>query len=175
MSDEKGGVTPVFMTKPVYNEAKSKEAGRAIFDEIEMVEVWIAGDRLNRPRFAVEDEHKKRWPREYEAFKKGVKISTSGTPLEHWPRMTVGKVAELKALGIPTVDALAEMSDANLGNLGMGARELREEARSFLQQAAGTADVGKMAATIAELQAKIERMEARGLKDELKKKVKKAA
>lgn len=175
MSNDKGGVTPLFMTKPIYNEAKSKEAGRPIFDEVEIVEVWFSGDRTNRPRFEVTDEHRDRWPKEYAAFKSGSKISDSGTPLEHWPQMTVGKVAELKALGILTVEALAQMPDGNLGNLGMKARELREQARSYLQNAAGTADVQKMAATIAELQAKIERMEAAGYTDEKPKGRRKAA
>jgi hypothetical protein len=168
MSDDKGGVTPLFKIQAVYNEAKSKEAGRPMFDEVEMVEVWFAGDRLQRPCFEVTDEHRERWPKEYEAFKSGRTIAESGTPLEHWPRMTVGKVAELKALGIQTVEALAQMPDGNLTNLGMKARELREEARSYLQAAAGTADTTKMAATIAELQAKIERMEKAGFVDEAK-------
>lgn len=175
MSDDKGGVTPLFKTQAVYNEAKSKEAGRPVFDEIEMVEVWFAGDRLQRPCFEVTDEHRNRWPKEYEAFKSGMTVSESGTPLEHWPRMTVGKVAELKALGILTVEGLAQMPDRNLANLGMKGRELREEARSFLAAAAGTADVTKMAATIAELEAKIERMEAAGYADTKPKGRRKAA
>jgi hypothetical protein len=175
MSDDKGGVTPLFKKQAVYNEAKSKDAGRAMFDEVEMVEVWFAGDRLQRPCFEVTDEHRERWPKEYEAFKAGNTISDSGTPLEHWPRMTVGKVAELKALGILTVEALSQMPDRNIASLGMNGRPLREEARSFLEQAAGTADVQKMASTIAELSAKIERMEAAGYKDEKPKGRRKAA
>ena len=175
MSDDKGGVTPVFKTVAVYNEAKSKDAGRPIFDDIEIVEVWFAGDRNQRPCFEVTDEHRERWPKEYEAFKSGHKISDSGTPLEHWPRMTVGKVAELKQLGILTVEALAQMPDRNVASLGMNGRALREEARSYLQQAAGTADVQKMASTIAELQAKIERMEAAGYAEEKPKGRRKAA
>lgn len=174
MSEEKGGVTPLFKTMPVYNELKSKDAGRPIFDEVEMVEVWFSGDRTNRPRFEVTDEHRERWPKEYEAFKSGVKISDSGTPLEHWPQMTVGKVMELKALGVPTVEALAGMPDGNLTNLGPKARELREQARTYLQNAAGNADTSKMAAEIETLKAKIERMGAAGF-TEAKPKKKKAA
>lgn len=175
MSEDKGGVTPLFMTKPVYNEIKSKESGRPIFDEVEMVECWFSGSRTDRPRFEVTDEHRERWPKEYAAFKSGSKTAESGTPLEHWPQMTVGKVMELKALGVLSVESLAAMPDANLGNLGPKARELREQARTYLQNAAGNADTSKMAAEIESLKAKIERMEAAGFKDEKPKGRRKAA
>jgi len=34
----------------------------------------------------------------------------------------------LKTLNIHTVEALAQVSDTNLGNIGMGARDLRDKA-----------------------------------------------
>lgn len=164
MSDqERGGVVPQFFKTAVENPAKSKKEGRPIFDEVEMVRVFFAGDKNQRPCFVVDDEHRKRWPKEYEAFKKGEEFAASGTPLEKWPQMTTAKVAELKALGIFSVENLAEVPDGNLGALGMGAREWREKARAFIKLGKDTAIVSEQAQEIAVLKEQVARLlEAQG-------------
>ena len=62
---------PVFFTEAVRMDFKSKQAGRDIFEDREFVRILIPGDRRSAPVEPVGDEHKKRWPREYEAFKAG--------------------------------------------------------------------------------------------------------
>lgn len=123
---------PVFKMVPVENKAKSREAGRPIYEEREYVEIIIPGSRNERPVRRVQDEDKERWPREYAAFKRNQEETQEGTPLEQWPRMTRSRVHELKAVGVFSVEDLAALSDQNLANVGPDARELRDNAKAFL-------------------------------------------
>ena len=81
-SENEKGIFPRFYMRPVQNKFKSKEEGRAIFEDIEYVEVIIAGDKNNKPHFKVTDEHKQRWPKQYEKFKAGQEQIPDGTRLE---------------------------------------------------------------------------------------------
>ncbi|MGH7489414.1 MAG: hypothetical protein ACREMY_28010 [bacterium] len=158
-SENKDTVVPHFFKQAVQNEARTKKEGRPIFDDMEMVTTIIPGDRLTKPSFVVEDRHKQRWPHEYEAFKRGEQVAQSGTPLEHWPPLTTARVAELKAIGIFSVETLSEVSDGNLTVLGSGGRALREQAKAYLKAAKDGALVSEQTTKIDELEAKIERLE----------------
>lgn len=150
---------PRFFMKAVENQAKSLAENRPVFDEREMVEIRIPGDRLATHVNYVLDEHRQRWPEHYAAFKRGEARAASGTPLEQWPPMTTGRVATLKAIGVLSVEELSTLPDNMLPSLGMGARELREQARAYLEAAAGGAAVARAAAENAELRAQMERMQ----------------
>lgn len=159
MSNEQDTARPRFFMKAVENKAKSTEEGRPVFDEREMVEIRIPGDRLATHVNYVLDEHRQRWPDHYSAFKRGEARAASGTPLEHWPQMTTGRVASLKALGVLSVEELSNLPDNMLPSLGMGARELREQARAYLAAAQDGAAASRAAAENADLRAQMERMQ----------------
>jgi hypothetical protein len=159
MSVNKDSAVPHFYMGTVENVARSKEEGRPIFDDKEMVRVVIPGDRLATFVGEVEDRHRDRWPDHYAAFKRGEQRASSGTPLEYWPIMSSAKVAEMKALNIFSVEDLANLSDALLARIGMGARELRGQAQAYLENAKAGADVARLSAEIERLKAI---MEARG-------------
>jgi hypothetical protein len=141
----------------IENPGRSKKEGRPIFDECEMVEVRIPGDKLFVFVSPVEDHHKERWPAQYEAFQRGEARAASGTPLEHWtaPTMTRGRVAELKAANILSVEELSNVPDNALPRLGVGARELRDQARAYLAQAKDGAATAAQAAENAALKAQM--------------------
>jgi hypothetical protein len=146
---------PQFYKTTKQNKAKSEKEGRPIFDEIEMVRVFIPGDRLFTPVFPVADEHRQRWPEEYAAFKRGETRAASGTPLEHWPILTTGRIAEFKALNILSVEELAGVSDSKLGSLGPNARSERDQARAFIDLAMNGAAASAQAAENAALKAQM--------------------
>jgi hypothetical protein len=153
-----------FYMRAVKNNFKSQESGRPIFDEKEFVRVIIPGDTRSVFDNPVTDEHRFRFKEKYARFKEGLTQATSGTPLEIWPQMTVGMVAELKAMQIHTVEQLATLNDA-LAQRIMGANDLRRRAQAFLDAAEGDATNSKMAAElekrdieIATLQAKMEQL-----------------
>jgi len=140
---------PRFFVKAVKLEFRSQQEGRPIFEDREFVEILIPGDRRAIAHEPVGEEHKARWPRQYEAFKAGREAPLEGTPLREWPvsDMMPARVEELAFFNIRTVEELAAVSDAHLQNLGMGARALREKARRFLEVArTGTGPLERLVA-----------------------------
>jgi hypothetical protein len=126
---------PRFKTEAVHLAYRSKAAGRPMYEDREYVEILIPGDRRSMAVEPVNEEHKARWPKQYEAFRAGKEPPLEGTPLADWPNssLTRARVEELAYFNIRTVEHLAQVNDTQLGNLGMGARGLREAARKFLE------------------------------------------
>ncbi len=160
-------VIPVFKNHVVKNEAKSKEMGRPIYDDIEVVEVRFAGDRNKVSVFpansicgqAQDDEgnsmhitYAERWPDQYKRFKAKEQQIASGTPLDELPFLTQGKRSELRGLNIYTAEALAAIDGQPLKNLGQGGRDWKNQAQAYLDNARGSADVTGMAKKIADLE-----------------------
>lgn len=160
-------VVPRFYIHTTENRAKSKEAGRPIFDDMEVVEVRFAGNRQTVSVFPahaqcgeVQDEegnsrkitYAERWPEQYKRFKLKAQQVAAGTPVDELPFLTQAKRSELKALSIYTAEALAALDGNELKNLGQGGRELKNQAQAYLDKAAGTADVTGMVSKIAELE-----------------------
>lgn len=149
----------VFFTEAVRMDFKSKQAGRDIFEDREFVRILIPGDRRSAPVEPVNDEHRKRWPREYEAFKAGKEAPLEGTALSDWPQISRSRVEELAYFHIRTVEQLAAVNDAQLQQLGMGARELRERAKLFLEVARnGTAPLSRVLSRLEKAEADVERL-----------------
>lgn len=130
-----GSNHPRFFVDQVQDMVASENAGRPIFREEERVEIIMPGNPHTRPVARVTEEHKQRWPREYEAFKAGLEISPDGTPLEEWPILKRSQVMELKALGFKTVEHVRDMDDLAIQRIGMGGRRLKELASGFLNDA----------------------------------------
>jgi hypothetical protein len=150
----KSPAIPQFYTEAVQNNFKSTQEGRPVFEDREFVRIIIPGDMRSQPVYEVNEEHKRRWPQQYDAFKRGLEDATQGTPITEWPPITKARATELKMRNIATVEALAEVGDNILGSLGMGAREMREKARVWL-------DVAKNgAAPIERLMSKVETLTA---------------
>jgi hypothetical protein len=161
-ANQKDVARPRFFMDAIENPHRSKIEGRPIFDEVEMVEVKIPGDRLFVFHSPVEDKHRERWPELYAAFQRGEQRAAAGTPLEQWvhPSMTRSRVAELKACNILSVEELASVSDSILPRLGMGARALREGARAYIETAKNGAANAEMAAELASLKALVQQLQA---------------
>ncbi|RWI60250.1 MAG: hypothetical protein EOQ93_03035 [Mesorhizobium sp.] len=154
-------IAPRFFTAAVENPAETKKQGRPIFEDKEFVEVKFAGDKL---RVHVAPAHEKFRQRKmpngdsewvtyaqeyqpiYERFKAGLFEQGIGTPLSELTFLTEAKRSELKALNIKTAEALASLDGAPLKMLGMGGRELKNQAQAFLDKANGSADVTRLAA-----------------------------
>ncbi|WP_395443572.1 hypothetical protein [Caulobacter sp. UC70_42] len=110
-ADKGDNARPRFYSKPVKNNFRSESEGRPVFEDKEFVEILVPGDRKTVVDTLVKDEHKRRWPREYAAFKAGQEVPVEGTPLEEWPQITRSQVEELKFAHIRTVEQLASLPD----------------------------------------------------------------
>lgn len=155
-SQEPDVLVPMFRTRAIQNAVKTKQQGRPIFDEVEWVDIYIPGDKNNVISKKVTDEHRKRWAIQYKDFVEGREQTTSGTPLEHWPPLNRAQVAELKAMHIHSVEALANMDDPALQRYGHGARELKLKAETFIAAASEHAIENKLAEQLEQKQQEID-------------------
>lgn len=163
--DKAPQVVPFFYMATVENPTKSQEAGRPIFDEVEMVEYRLAGDRYFSPHFPAhsmhvrengeEVTHAMRWPSEYQRFKNNEVQVASGTPLEELSFLSAARRSELKALKIYTAEALASLEGPNLKVLAGEGYKLKEQAQAYLDKANGFAGVAALASENAELRERL--------------------
>ena len=173
------GAIPRFYMEPYKHEFESAQKGQPVYKEREMVEILIPGDRRTTVTRIVTDEHRQRWPRLYESFRKGQDAPSEGMPLEEWPAISRGQVEELRFANVRTVEQLAGLPDDHLNRaLSMGGFGLREKARNYLATLAGEAPMEKlraeneakdamiatMQAQLADLKARMDGMAARAAK-----------
>lgn len=161
------------------NETKSHVAKRPIYDNVEMIRIRWAGntknefhapanDRSDRPVVdpATNDKYWPKWKDHpdfidaYEAFMKGRETIGNGTPLEEWPTLDRAKCAELKAINIYTVDQLAGLDPAGLKRLGVEGPKLKEQAKLYLDRAAGAAVDARHQQEREEMQRQIDELKA---------------
>lgn len=145
---EAGRNRPRFFIDTVEDAVASATQGRRIFQDLELVEIIMPGNMLNRPVERVNDAHRQMWPEEYDRFKKGLTLAVNGTPLEEWPRLRPAQVKELKALDLLTVEDIAGMSDHVCQRIGMGGSNLRLLAKAFLDDVERNALTEKLAAEV---------------------------
>jgi hypothetical protein len=148
-----------FTLEPVENQEKSKEQGRPIFDDTEIIEIRIPGDPDIR-RHAVSAEDKQRFHRQYAAWKANQdQHAVTGTPLSAWPLIKRSQVEEAKFFGVHTVEQLSEVADVNLQRLGPGWITLRAQALDWLKKAKDGAMLAKLRHELEERDRRIDALE----------------
>lgn len=142
-------------------------------DEIEKyAEQWLKEIRAK----ALKGEYPLEWANlfaaQFEEWKKGNELPRSGTPIKTWQMIGVAEVRKrLLTLGYTTVEDLAAVPDAALGQLGLDGRYLRDLARNWLTEADtkganakaladANATIARLEGTIGRLTARIESLEA---------------
>jgi len=160
--NQKAAIVATFKNHPILNPRKTKEEGRPIYDDMEIVEIRTAGDRNSIKVFPAHEishhaeledggsgdpvTYAMRFQAQYDRFKAGHTQAQSGTPLEEAPFLIQAKRLELKAVHVHTVEALASLDGGPLKALGIGGRELKNQAQAYLDNAKGSADVTRLAA-----------------------------
>ena len=142
-SDADKALAVRFFSMPIQNDVKTVEEGRPIFDDTDMVEIRIRGDRNNITCRPVRDQDKSRFREAYRAYKDGAKASETGTPLSEWPIASASMVEELKYLGFHTVEHVANASEAALARVP-GLHTLKQRAAAFIEFAKGGAPMERM-------------------------------
>lgn len=152
------GVSAIFYSKPMQNMFESKEKGRPIFIDVDMVKIYVPGDDKNVVDTFAREDHKERFPKQWAHYsnkREGDQLSIGRTPLSQWQRLTPAQAEELRALKFFSVDDIANASDTALQKIGMVAGmspfAFREAAQRFLELADGEAKEGKAAAENTEL------------------------
>lgn len=91
------------------------------YKNVEYVNIITPGDTKSMPRQKVSDTHRRKYAPWYKAWRDGLEMAPDGSPIEMWPLLTPAQVRELKAKNVFTVEHLANLSDANLQYIPMGA------------------------------------------------------
>lgn len=152
---------PIFFVEAVQNTFRTNEEGRPHYDDIEMLKLLIPGDKNSSPVKRVDAEDRERYPKQYAAFKAGIEAPTEGTPLAEWPPILKSQVLELAHFHIKTVEHLAQVHDGQIQNLPMGTRQLREQAKAYLDIALnGTGPIAKMVGQIEDMRVEGERKDS---------------
>jgi hypothetical protein len=157
------GVVAVFRNGTFKNIVKSAEAGRPMFDDVELVEVRHPGSRdygvypaTDRSHWDVDPvsgeqravTYAERFSKQYQQFKASQQQTKAGTPIDYLPFLTEGKRAELRAMNIYTAEAMAIVDGAELKNLGPGGREIKNKTIEFLESSSDTARITKLEAEL---------------------------
>ena len=136
-----------FERLPVKNVNRSAAEERAIFDDVDFVTLHQAGSTNttihNVKEWWAKLEQQSRngtipheWVDEYKnAYKRwseGEEELVSGTHLKEWARISRSEAEMLNAVHVRTVEELADANEGTLDAYGMGARQLRQDARDFL-------------------------------------------
>jgi hypothetical protein len=167
--DPDAALVALFKHHAEINRAKSATAGRPVYDDVEVVEIrragsrdfgvypatsfcdWVTDPETGEPRRRTYAE---RFARQYRQFKEQTAQTKSGTPLTHVPFLTEARRAELRALNIYTLEALAHIDGQELKNLGPYGRELKNKAEEYIAEAS-------RGAPSIQLQAELEALRAR--------------
>ncbi len=145
---------------------KTKEAGRPIYDDVEMVKIIFPGDNKSAHCAPANEMHyvshhkaqmtyAERFPEHYKVFQAQTEEFVSGTPLQELPSLTAAKRAELIALNVKTVEQLAGLTSSAAKKCGMGTMDLVSAAQSYLETADNQSAVNEFKAKIAELEAQL--------------------
>lgn len=148
-----------FLREPILHPGKSREAGRAVYEERDFVRIHVPGDKTT---VCVEPMHELnmiRFKTRYDKWKAGQAEAVIGTPLSALPGMTPAKVEEYKYFKLITVEQLAEAND-QLGQKFMSFNADKQRAKAFLQVAAGNAPIEQMNAELAKRDDEIETLKA---------------
>lgn len=166
-----------FYNSAVQDDVASHKAGRPIFVDEERIRIVWAGntksefhapanDRCDRPLINPEDKSRYyvKWKDHpdfrpaYEAFKAGQAYASTGTPITELPFLSEANRMELKAINVLTAEQLVGMDVSKANKFGIG--RWREQAKSFLDRAAGAAVDAAHAAEKQALQEQLDEMRA---------------
>jgi len=81
-----------------------------------------------------------------------------GLALTEWPGIPIETAERFEATGIRSVEMLAAVSDADLRNLGTGARQYRDAAQSYITAKNNSKPIDGLRAQVNELRAQVETM-----------------
>lgn len=120
--------------KPHASKMATEEQGKPveIFGDVLYIRISIRGSSINEVHRPARPEDKARFPYSWQEFNRGEKARERGVAIQMLG-LDLPIVRLLAAKNVFTVEDMAVVSDNNLSNLGLGARELRKRAQDFLE------------------------------------------
>jgi hypothetical protein len=132
MAEMNKGITPMFFTEDVEDQAATAQAGTLRMTSVERVRLFTAGDMNSCPVHPVSPALIERFSEAYARWKATRSNDhIEGTPLSAWAMVSRGFVMELAALHIRSVEDLAGIADTNITKINDG-RQWRAKAAAWL-------------------------------------------
>lgn len=133
--------------------------------EIE-AQAWLASIKLKMLEGAA-DAYPQEWVdgfhKKYELWKQGMDAPVNGTSVREWPLLSPAQVQNFLTIGITTIEDVAAMTEDAMTRVGMGARDLREKARGWLNgsqvSASITEENNQLKAQLAEVLSRLSELE----------------
>ena len=133
----------MFFTKAKHFPAESETAGYPVYHDVLYVRVQHPGER-DSVVVEANASHKAKWPAAFKAFEEGRKLVPEGTPLSLlFPGGNEPAILTMNALGLFTIEQVAEMADSATGNIPFGG-DLKQRAIRYLEATKKGADFNKM-------------------------------
>ena len=158
------GLYVEFRTESVVDGIKSREEARTVHHDVPYIKIMFPGDKtkvVDRPVKMEDDDtgpsDLNRFSRQWTQFQKQQEQTVDGLPINEWPPISKSQANDLKSMGIHSVEQLSVLPDSAL--TWLGARELREQAKAWLDKAGAHASATKLASENARLQAQIDAMQ----------------
>lgn len=146
-----------FYRKPILQPGKSREAGRAVYEEVDYIRIHVHGDKSCVVERPVSQQDVFRFQERYNKWKAGQEEAVTGTPLSALPGMNPSKVEEYKFFKLVTVEQLAEAND-NLGAKFMSFQQDKQRAKAFMEVAKNNAPIEKINEELQKRDAEIENL-----------------
>lgn len=122
----------IFYRRPIHNALKSAQEGRPIYEDVDYTRIQQPGETSQIVDRPTKDDDKRRWPAQWQAFASGKDQVADGTPLGLLFPRHPAQVAMLQALGIMTVEHLANASATAIGAIGMHGQDYVNYAQKFI-------------------------------------------
>lgn len=145
---------PRFYTKAVKDTERSNTEGKAIFKDVDYIEIRIPGDKFNVIERPASYHDKARFAAAYEKFRKGLEQKPDGFPLSAWNTATPALIATLKEMHCYTVEQFANMGESGLPKYPE-VLKLQRQAREFLEAREDTARINQLQHQIEALQSQL--------------------
>lgn len=129
------GQLAIFYHKSVHNPQRSQQEGRPVFEDRVFVRVAPPGERLNIVDRPATRQDQQRWPMQWASFQQNKEQTPEGTPIELLYPEKPAVAATLRANGVMTIEACAELSGNAIDSVGMGAQSWVNAAQKYVQYA----------------------------------------
>ena len=136
----------------------TQPGGKEVFEDV--AEKWLKKQEVKVKRGDLPAQILESYKAVFKAFKEGQELPVNGTAIKGWQVISPAQQKAIIAVGIRTVEDLAQATEEAIAAIGMGARDSKQKAQTWLK----SADQGKSTVTINDLSNKLERLEAK-LKD----------
>lgn len=161
-----------FEQRAIEDRNASIAAGGAVMRDVDYVVVRQVGSKdtvekeaaewlVDLDRMAATGTYPAEWARhfrdKYEAFKAGRSEPELGLSVRQWPSLTKAQAENLIAAGVRTVEDVGVMNEPTMQRVGMGARELKQKAKAYLE----SRDANKAAEQITALRVEVESKDER--------------